>query len=116
MTGVPASMENPIRNDGTTQLAEIIQQRLSSTVAALTSATQALTALNTKQAPMKFDDLPSEIAHEIQRSLRPIMSPLQEAVQDLTRAINSQSSSVQLTQSEIETMFQELRSHTPEKQ
>lgn len=116
MTGVPASMGNPIRNDGTTQLAEIIQQRLSSTVAALTSATQALTALNTKQAPMKFDDLPSEIAHEIQRSLRPIMSPLQEAVQDLTRAINSQSSSVQLTQSEIETMFQELRSHTPEKQ
>lgn len=115
MNGAPASMISPIRNDGTTQLVEIMQQRLSSTVTALNSATQTLTALNSKQLPTKLDDLPSEIAHEVQRALRPIMNPLLEAVQDLTRAINNQSSSVQLSQSEIETMFQELRSHTQEK-
>jgi hypothetical protein len=115
MNGAPASMISPIRNDGTTQLVEIMQQRLSSTVTALNSATQTLTALNSKQLPTKLDDLPSEIAHEVQRALRPIMNPLLEAVQDLTHAINNQSSSVQLSQSEIETMFQELRSHTQEK-
>jgi hypothetical protein len=115
MNGAPASMISPIRNDGTTQLVEIMQQRLSSTVTALNSATQTLTALNSKQSPTKLDDLPSEIAHEVQRALRPIMNPLLEAVQDLTHAINNQSSSVQLSQSEIETMFQELRSHTQEK-
>ncbi len=115
MNGVPASMISPIRNDGTTQLVEIMQQRLSSTVTALNSATQTLTALNSKQSPTKLDDLPSEIAHEVQRALRLIMNPLLEAVQDLTHAINNQSSSVQLSQSEIETMFQKLRSNTQEK-
>ncbi len=115
MNGSSASVVSPIRNEGTTQLVEIVQQRLSSTVTALTSATQALTALTSKQSPMKLDDLPNEIAHEVQRAMRPIMTPLLEAVQDLTRAINSQSSSVQLSQPEIEAMFQELRSHTQEK-
>ena len=112
MNGASASMASPIRNDGTTQLVEILQQRLSSTVTALTSATQALTALTSKQSPMKLDDLPNEIAHEVQQALKPIMNPLQESVQNLTRTINSQSSSVHLSQSEIETLFHELKSHT----
>lgn len=116
MNGGSISVVSPIRTDGTTQLAEVLQQRLSSMVTALTSATQAVTALTSKQSPVKLDDLPSEIAHEVQRAMRPIMTPLLEAVQDLTRAINSQSSSVQLSQPEIEAMFQELRSHTQEKQ
>ncbi|NJN68972.1 MAG: hypothetical protein HC801_00730 [Nitrospira sp.] len=115
INGASASVVSPIRNDGTTQRIEILQQRLSSTVTALTVATQALTALTSKQSPMKQDDLPSEIAYEVQRALKPIMNPLQEAVQNLTRAINNQSSSVQLSQSEIETMFHELRSHTQER-
>ncbi|MDH4083333.1 MAG: hypothetical protein OEV99_05640 [Nitrospira sp.] len=116
MNGASASVVSPIRSDGPPQLSEVLQQRLSSTMAALTSATQALIAQNSKQPSMKYDDLPREIAHEVQRALRPIMNPLLEAVQDLTRAINSQSSSVQLSQPEIEAMFQELRSHPQEKQ
>ena len=116
MNGASVSVISPIRSDGTTQLAEVLQQRLGQTVTALTSATQALTALTSKQSPVKLDDLPSEIAHEVQRALRPIMNPLLKAIQDLTQAINSQPSSVQLSQPEIEAMFQALRSHTQEKQ
>jgi methyl-accepting chemotaxis protein len=40
------------------------------------------------------------------------MNPLLEAIHDLNRSIKEQSSSVQLSQSEIETMLQELKSNT----
>lgn len=111
-SGAPGSSITPIRNDGAIQLAEVIQQHLSSTVAALTSATQTLTTLSSSQSPMKLDDLPGEIAHEVQGAVRPIMKPLLEAIQDLTRSIKSQSTSVQLSQAEIEAMFHELKSYT----
>ncbi|NGZ97004.1 MAG: hypothetical protein CV089_12955 [Nitrospira sp. WS110] len=109
--GAPDTAISPIKNDGTIQLAEVIQQRLSSTVTALTAATQALTTLNSRQSSMKSDDLAAEIAHEVQRALKPIMKPVLEAMQELTRSINSQSTSVHLTQAEIEGMFHELKSH-----
>lgn len=110
-SGAPDMAMSPIKNDGTIQFAEVIQQRLSSTVTALTAATQALTTLNSRQPPMKSDDLPAEIAHEVQRALKPIMKPVLEAIQELTRSINSQSTSVHLTHAEIEGMFHELKSH-----
>ncbi len=110
-SGASDTAISPIKNDGTIQLAEVIQQRLNSTVTALTAATQALTALNSRQSPMKSDDLPAEIAHEIQRALKPIMKPVLEAMRELTRSINSQSTSVHLTQAEIEEMFRVLKSH-----
>lgn len=111
-SGASDAALSPIRNDGTIQVAEVIQQRLSSTVAALTSASQALTTLNSRQSSIKLDDLPAEIAHEVQRALKPIMKPVLEAMQELTRSINSRSASVHLSQAEIETMFHELKSHT----
>ena len=110
--GSPTAIATPIRNDTAHQLVEVVQQRLGSTVAALNSASQALTALHSNHAPMKLDDLPREIGHEVQRALRPMMNPLLEAIQDLNRSIKEQRSPVQLSQSEIETMFQELRSNT----
>lgn len=103
----------PLRNDTAHQLVEVVQQRLGSTVEALTSASQALTALNSKQSPMKLDDLPREIGSEVQRALRPIVTPLLEAIRDLHRSMKEQCSPVQLSQSEIEAMFQELRSSVP---
>ena len=110
--GSPTAIVTPIRNDTAHQLVEIVQQRLGSTVAALNSAAEALTALQSKHAPMKLDDLPGEIGHEVQRALRPMMNPLLEAIQDLNRSMKEQSSSVQLSQGEIETMLQGLRSTT----
>ncbi|MEK9142288.1 MAG: hypothetical protein AAB308_14635, partial [Nitrospirota bacterium] len=89
-----------------------VQQRLGSTVAALNSAAEALTALQSKHAPMKLDDLPGEIGHEVQRALRPMMNPLLEAIQALNRSMKEHASPVQLSQAEIETMFQDLRSTT----
>ena len=56
--GSPAAIATPIRNETAHQLVEVVQQRLGSTVAALNSAAQALTALQSKHAPMKLDDLP----------------------------------------------------------
>src|SRR6185437_11346718 len=109
--GPPATIVAPIRNDTAHQLVEVVQQRLGSTVAALNSASQALTALNSKHSPMKLDDLPGMIGHEVQRALKPLMNPLLEAIHDLHRSIKERCSSVQLSQSEIETMFQELRSN-----
>ncbi|HEU5408151.1 MAG TPA: hypothetical protein VFU48_10315, partial [Nitrospira sp.] len=110
--GSSATIVAPVRNDTAHQLVEVVQQRLGSTVAALNSAAQALTALNSKHSPMKLDDLSEEIGHEVQRALRPMMNPLLEAIHDLNRSIKQQCSSVQLSHSEIETMFQELRSNT----
>ncbi len=106
------SLITPIRNDGTIQLAEVMQQRLSSAVAALTSATQTLTTLNSNQSSTKQDELLGEMTQEVQLALKSIMKPLLEAIQELTRSINSQSTSVRLSRAEMETMFHELKRHT----
>jgi len=110
--GSSTAIVTPIPNDTAHQLVEVVQQRLGSTVAALNTAAQAITALQSKHAPMKFDDLPTEIGHEVQRALRPLMNPLLEAIQDLNRSMKEHASPVQLSQSEIETMLQDLRSTT----
>ena len=110
--GSPAAIVTPIRNDTAHQLVEAVQQRLGSTAAALNSAAQALTALHSKQAPTKLDDLPGEIGHEVQRALRPMINPLLEAIQNLNRLIKEKVSPVQLSQAEIEAMLQDLRSAT----
>ena len=70
--GPPSAIATPIRNDTAHQLVEVVQQRLGSTVAALNSASQALTAPHSKQSTIKQDDLPREIGHEVQRALIPI--------------------------------------------
>lgn len=101
-----------VRNDSAHQLVEIVQQRLGSTVSALNSASQALTALHAEHSTMKQDDLPREIGHEVQRALRPMMNPLLEAIHDLNRSMKEQRSPVQLSHAEIETLFQDLRSTT----
>jgi hypothetical protein len=110
--GSPTALVTPIRNDTAHQLVEVVQQRLGSTVAALNSAAQALTALHSKHSPMKLDDLAGEIGREVQRALRPMMNPLLEAIHDLNRSMKEQAAPVQLSQAEIETMFQDLRSTT----
>jgi hypothetical protein len=108
--GSPTTIAAPIRNDTAHQLVEIVQQRLGSTVAALSSASQTLATLLAKRSPKEPHDLPKEIGHEVQRALRPLMNPLLESIHDLARSIKEQGSPGQLSQKEIETMFQELRS------
>ncbi|WHZ27165.1 MAG: hypothetical protein OJF51_001961 [Nitrospira sp.] len=110
--GPPTTIVTPVRNDVAHQLVEVVQQRLGATVEALHAASQALTALNSKRSPMKFDDVAGEIGHEVQRALRPLMNPLLEAIHDLNRSLKEQCAPVQLSQSEIEAMLQELRDKT----
>ncbi|MDK2742034.1 MAG: hypothetical protein H8K03_09785 [Nitrospira sp.] len=109
--GPPTPIVSPVQSDTANQLVEVVQQRLGATVAALTSASQALTGLSAKHSPLKLDDLPGEIGHEVQRALKPMIKPLMEAIQELNRSIKGQPSPVQLSQPEIETMFKELRNH-----
>jgi hypothetical protein len=110
--GLQAAIVAPVRIDTAHQLVEVVQQRLGATVAALTSASQALTALNSKHLPTKLDDLPVEIGHEVKRALRPLIDPLLKAIHELNRSIKEQCYPVRLSQSEIETLFQELRNNT----
>lgn len=110
--GSPVAIATPIRSDTAHQLVEAVQQRLGSTVAALNSAAEAITALQSNHAPMKFDDLPAEIGHEVQRALRPIMNPILDAIQDLNRSMKEHASPVRLSQAEIEAIFQDLRNTT----
>lgn len=109
--GFSTAIAPPIQNQTAHQLVEVVQERLGSTVAALNSASQALTALNSKHSLMKLDDLPGEIGHEVHRALRPLLNPLLEAIRDLNRSIKEQRPSVELSPSEIETMFQKLRNN-----
>ncbi|OQW37898.1 MAG: hypothetical protein A4E19_12030 [Nitrospira sp. SG-bin1] len=110
-SGSPTTIVAPLQHETTHQLLDIVQQRLGSTVAALSSASEALTALNAKQTPMKLDGLSTEIGHEVQRALRPMMNPLLEAIHDLNRLIKEPRAPVQLSQSEMETMINQLKSH-----
>ena len=111
--GPSAAIATPIQNDTAHQLVEVVQQRLGSTVTALNSASQALTALHAKQSTIKQGM--TCLGRSVTRfsgGLRPMKNPLLEAIDDLNRSIKEQRSPVQLRQSEIETMFQEPRSNT----
>lgn len=111
VNGHSVTISAPVHHQTAHQLVEVMQQRLGSTVAALNSASEALTALHAQHSPMKVADLPGEIGHEVQRALKPLMNSLLEAICDLNRSMKEQCSQVRLSPSEIETMFRELRTN-----
>ena len=110
-TGYTPTIVSPFRNDGDKQLAEVVHQRLGTAVAALTKASESLTALSTTQSGSIADNLPEEIGHEVQHALKRVVQPLVDAIQDLNRTMKGQALSVQLSKSEMETIFEELKTH-----
>ncbi|HBR49534.1 MAG TPA: hypothetical protein DEA71_05555, partial [Nitrospira sp.] len=56
------------------------------------------------------DDLPGEIGHEVQKALKRVIQPLADAIQDLNRTLK-EPAPVQLSKSEMETIFQQLKTH-----
>jgi hypothetical protein len=110
-TGHVTAIASPTRTESDKQLVEVVHQRLGTAVAALTKASESLTALSaTSKAPIG-ENILGEIGHEVQQALKRVVQPLVEAIQDLDRTMKGQAHPVQLSKSEMETIFQELRTH-----
>lgn len=105
------ALSSEVRNDSASQLFEAVQQRLGSTVTALTTVSQSLAALSTKQPETKHEELASEIGKEVHRALRPLLDPLLAAIGDLRHSIEKQQAPVPLSHAEMESMFDRLRDH-----
>jgi hypothetical protein len=90
-----------------------MHQRLGAAVTALNKVSESLTALNAAQVGQKGIDLPGEIGHEVQRAMKSVVHPLLEVIQDLNRTVKRQSMSVQLSKSDMEAMFHDLKTHWP---
>lgn len=110
-TGHVSTIVGPTRNDGDKQLAEVVHHRLSTAVAALTKVSESLTAVSATQRSSTVDDLPGEIGHEVQKALKRVIQPLADAIQDLNRTLKEPALPVQLSKSEMETIFQQLKTH-----
>lgn len=110
-TGHVSTSISPVPNGGDKQLVEIVHQRLGTAVAALTKAAESLTALSATQRGSTSDHLPGEIGHEVQQALKRVVQPLADAIQDLNRTMKGQVLPVRLSKSEMETLFQELKTH-----
>ena len=106
-----STIVGPTRSDGDKQLAEVVHHRLGTAVAALTKVSESLTAMSATQRSSTVDDLPGEIGHEVQKALKRVTQPLVDAIQDLNRTMKGQALPVQLSKSEMETIFQELKTH-----
>jgi hypothetical protein len=109
--GHVSTIVSSARNDGDKQLVEVVHHRLGTAVAALTKVSESLTAMNVAHRGSTVDDLPGEIGHEIQKALKRVVQPLADAIQDLNRTMKGQALPVQLSKSEMETMFQKLKTH-----
>ncbi len=110
-TGHASATIIPPRGDGDRQLAEVVHQRLGAVVAALTKTSESLTVLNTAPTGFKVNHLPGEIGHEVQQAMKRVIQPLLDSIQDLTRTMKGQALPVQLSKAEMETIFQELKTH-----
>lgn len=110
-SGNASAVVNPVRNDSDKQFAEIVHQRLGTAVAAITKASESLTALSAAQSGSTADHLPEEIGHEVQQALKRVVQPLIEAIQDLNQTMKGRAFPVQLSKSEMETIFHELKTH-----
>jgi hypothetical protein len=106
---MPISIGNTMRNDSANQLVEAVQQRLGSTVAALTSVSQSLAALGSQNSLLRQDELASSIGKEVQKSLRPLLAPLLEAIQHLDESLEEQRRPVPLSHSEMDRLFDQLK-------
>lgn len=104
----PTALVSPAPNHTTS---EGMHQRLNAAVTALNKVSESLTAINAAQVGQKDSDLPGEIGHEVQRAMKSVIHPLLEVIQDLHRTIKGQSFSAQLSKSDVEAMFHELKTH-----
>jgi hypothetical protein len=103
-----------IRNDSGMQLVDAVQQRLGSTVAALTTVSESLAAISTRQPDSKHEELAADIGNEVQRALRPLLAPLLAAIADLRHSIDRQQSPAPLSHAEMERLLSGIKNHLGE--
>ncbi|MBS0151534.1 MAG: hypothetical protein JSR31_11385 [Nitrospira sp.] len=109
--GYVSPIVSPTRNDNDKQVVDVVHHQLGTTVAALTKVSESLTAMSATQRGSMVDDLPREIGHEVHKALKRVVQPLADAIQDLNRTMKGQAIPVQLSKSEMETIFQKLKTH-----
>ncbi|MHC9063909.1 hypothetical protein ACYX34_14640 [Nitrospira sp. CMX1] len=107
--GHGATSVSPTQHESDKRLVEVMHHRLGTAVAALTKASESLTALSTTPRGTAIDDLPGEIGYEVQQALKRVVQPLIDVIQDLNLTIKGHALPLQLSQSEMETIFQELK-------
>lgn len=110
-TGYASTIVTTAHINGDKQAAEIVHQRLGTAVAALTKASESLAVLSESQRDSPGGSLPEEVGYEVQQALKRAVQPLVDAIQDLNRTMKGQSLPVQLSKSEMETIFQKLKVH-----
>jgi hypothetical protein len=102
-------MPSAMRTDPSHHMVQSVQQQLQSTVAALTTVSQSLAALNKPQSNASRDEtLAADIAQEMQKALRPVLDPLLVAIRDLSHSANRP---VELTDADRDSLFDRLREH-----
>lgn len=106
--GPLASVGGVLRNDSAHHLVEVMHQRLSSMVSALTSISQSLATLGSTQGRLKPEHLASDIGAEVRRALKPLMDPLLESIRELTHSIDQQRHPAPLSPVETDKMLDRL--------
>ncbi len=107
--GMSSAMVGHARSDSMGSSLETVQQRLGATVTALTTASQSLATLTSAQSRVKLEDLAKDIGSEVQKTLRPVLDSLLEALQSLNRTLDGRTLSSRLSQTELETMLKEFK-------
>lgn len=104
-----AAMPGSFRNDSANQLIETVHQRLGAMVASLATMSQSLSSLATSHSNARQEHLASKIGQEVQKALGPLIDPLLAAIRDLSHSVESQRRPAQLSPTEVERLFDQLR-------
>lgn len=107
--GLPSAVVGPTRIDSVSPSFEAVQQRLGTTVTALTTASQSLAAMTAAQSRVKPEELAKDIGNEVQKTLKPVLDALVDTLQSLNRSLDGRHLSVRLSQAELEAMLHEIK-------
>jgi hypothetical protein len=105
------STAGSLRDGSADQLVEAVHHRLGATVSALTSVSQSLAALGSKQSQLKQENLASDIGAEVRRALKPLLDPLLESIRDLSSSIDKQRHRPPLSHAETDGILDQLMGH-----
>ncbi|HJT19192.1 MAG TPA: hypothetical protein VJ746_01900 [Nitrospira sp.] len=98
-----------IRNDTLVHVEESMNQRLAVIVTALSDLSGSLTGLKLNDQTSSREQLASHLGRAIQEEFRPLLAPLQGAIEELTRAVERTTSHAPLAHGDIERLLEHLK-------
>lgn len=99
----------PSRNDSIGRLAETLSQRMNATVHALTAVSDSLTSLGPARGALDQGELARTLGASLQKELAPLLTPLREAIAELSRNISSAPRPPQLSPPDMEGVVETLK-------